>query len=89
MASATAEIGAAQDLELDGGSQNPMTPAEAAIPEPLPGAASTIVGLIIAAVVIGRRRDGDITMAIPIPENQPRRGWRVFTILNLFARYGF
>nr|QNO48551.1 hypothetical protein JAJEHNPH_00010 [Methanosarcinales archaeon ANME-2c ERB4]QNO48942.1 hypothetical protein OEPDFBKK_00018 [Methanosarcinales archaeon ANME-2c ERB4] len=59
MAPATVEIGAAQDLELGGGSQNSMTLAEAAIPAHLSGTASTIVGLMIAAVVIRRRIDGD------------------------------
>ncbi|MEA1998526.1 MAG: hypothetical protein U9N61_04270 [Euryarchaeota archaeon] len=49
MAPATAEIGDAQDLELDGGSPNCMTLAEVVIPAPIPGAISTIVGLMIAA----------------------------------------
>ncbi len=60
MAPATAEIGDAQDLELDGGSQNSMTLAEAAIPAPIPGAVSTIVDLMIAA---GRDR-GEEEMVI-------------------------
>ena len=58
MTSATVEIGeigAAQDLELDGGSQNSMTPAEAAIPAPVPGR-HPLVGFMIAAVEIGAKK---------------------------------
>ncbi len=74
MAPATVDIEDAQDLELDGGSQNSMTLAEVAIPAPVSGMASTIVGFYDSS---GRDR-GEEEIVIIAPPLHLLHSFRIF-----------